>query len=330
MNETINYNLKKPAYTDMADVGISNSNLDILDALLFNLNKDKVDTIVGKGLSEKDFTSLLKDKLDGIEEGANNYKHPASHDISIITETSTKKIMTESERIKLRDIEEGATNYQHPTTHDPSIIKQDTNSRFATDAEKSKWNKVIDKVDKVAGKGLTKNEYTDLEKQKVEDNKVNIDNHLSEYAIFKHNTNNRLDNMKNNDARARLEILDIKLQLDKANIVEYLNKTGIGFYDLFENTNYINETLTTATIDTIEHKVKFAQNQTLKMKEQLFNVFSDIELNVYDNNREKLEVTKNTTSASLEVRIKPDSISSGDKLYYNGNVYTISSLVEVA
>lgn len=39
---------------------------------------DKVDKIEGKGLSTNDYTTADKDKLFGIEEGANKYIHPAS------------------------------------------------------------------------------------------------------------------------------------------------------------------------------------------------------------------------------------------------------------
>lgn len=62
---------------------------------------NKVDKVDGKGLSENDFTNALKNKLDGIATNANNYSHPSSHSISMITETADKKIMTKDEREKL-------------------------------------------------------------------------------------------------------------------------------------------------------------------------------------------------------------------------------------
>lgn len=42
---------------------------------------NKVDKVVGKGLSENDFTNSNKTKLDGISSGANNYVHPNTHSI---------------------------------------------------------------------------------------------------------------------------------------------------------------------------------------------------------------------------------------------------------
>lgn len=44
----------------------------------------KVDKVVGKGLSTNDYSTLEKDKLSSIEQGANNYTHPASHPVAII------------------------------------------------------------------------------------------------------------------------------------------------------------------------------------------------------------------------------------------------------
>ncbi len=63
---------------------------------------NKVDKVTGKGLSTEDYTTAEKNKLSGVEAGANNYTHPS--------------------------------------THPPSIIAQNSSNRFVTDAEKSTWN----------------------------------------------------------------------------------------------------------------------------------------------------------------------------------------------
>lgn len=63
---------------------------------------------------EQAFTTALKNKLDGIAAGANNYVHPSTHSLDMITETTSKKIMTADERTKLAGIEEGANKYIHP------------------------------------------------------------------------------------------------------------------------------------------------------------------------------------------------------------------------
>lgn len=48
--------------------------------------------------------------------------------------------MSKEDKSKLDGIEAGANNYQHPATHSPAVIVQDVNNRFVTDAEKAAWN----------------------------------------------------------------------------------------------------------------------------------------------------------------------------------------------
>lgn len=63
------------------------------------------------------FTTTLKNKLDGIEAGANNYSHPSAHSLDMITETTAKKIMTADERTKLSGIATGATKTENSATN---------------------------------------------------------------------------------------------------------------------------------------------------------------------------------------------------------------------
>ncbi len=132
---------------------------------IFNQLNTKVDKIAGKGLSESDFTLTEKNKLAGIESGANNYSHPANHPASIITQdennrlvsdtekatwnakannavatTSANGLMSSTDKSKLDGIAAGANNYTHPANHPASIITQDANNRFVSDTEKATWN----------------------------------------------------------------------------------------------------------------------------------------------------------------------------------------------
>lgn len=131
MKYTASLNLKKPEGTDVIDINDLNGNTDIID---MEITKKATQTLDGR-MSKED-----KAKLDGIEEGANKYQHPATHSLDSITETTTKKIMTDIERSKLASIEVNANNYIHPSTHPATMIAQDSNHRFVTDTEKSIWN----------------------------------------------------------------------------------------------------------------------------------------------------------------------------------------------
>lgn len=75
---------------------------------LKNTLDNKVDKISGKDLSTNDYTTTEKNKLGGIETGANKYTHPSTHPASMITEETNKRFMTDSERTKLSGIAAGA------------------------------------------------------------------------------------------------------------------------------------------------------------------------------------------------------------------------------
>ena len=52
---------------------------------------------------------------------------------------STNDYIT-ADKNKLAGIEAGANNYSHPANHAPSVITQDVSNRFVTDTEKGTWN----------------------------------------------------------------------------------------------------------------------------------------------------------------------------------------------
>ena len=111
------------------------------------------------------FTADEKTKLSGIETNANNYTHPSSHAATMITQDSTHRFVTDTEKTtwnnkasasvvtttsnglmiasdksKLDGIATGANNYTHPSSHPATMITEDSTHRFVTDAEKNVWS----------------------------------------------------------------------------------------------------------------------------------------------------------------------------------------------
>ncbi len=126
----------------------------------------------------------------------------------------------------------------------------------------------------------------------------------------------------------RREILDIKLKLDELNVSEFLNKTGIGFFDLFEDNSNIDITNTTATI--ADTDVSFSGEQLLKFNDETFESFSDLELAVYDLEREAFVVDVDVSaSATISMNITPGSRVVGEKFWFNGQIYTITGVTEL-
>ncbi|MDF2870861.1 MAG: hypothetical protein K0R05_2436 [Anaerocolumna sp.] len=108
MEQTTNFNLKKPAPEDFYNVQDFNDNMDILDIELKEaqdkagnppmVNGHKVESDVPANAKFTDTTygnasttvaGLMsptdKTKLDGVAAGANNYTHPTTHPASMIT-----------------------------------------------------------------------------------------------------------------------------------------------------------------------------------------------------------------------------------------------------
>lgn len=111
-----------------------------------------------KVLSEENFTTELKNKLDGIEAQANKYEHPANHTASIITQDTTHRFVT--------DTEKSTWNNKANAEDIPDI------SNLATKTE------LESKVDKELGKGLSEANYTETEKQKLSGIADNANNYV--------------------------------------------------------------------------------------------------------------------------------------------------------
>ena len=61
-------------------------------------------------------------------------------DLSDISETTTLKHFTATLLTKLNGIATNANNYSHPSTHDASMITESATKRFVSDTEKNSWN----------------------------------------------------------------------------------------------------------------------------------------------------------------------------------------------
>lgn len=106
----------------------------------------KVDKVTGYGLSKNDFTDILKNKLDGIAEGAQ------VNSITGVKGSSEEIYRTGNVSISASNI--GLGNVNNTSDADKPIS---TAQQAALD----------EKVDKVSGKGLSTNDYTTDEKNKL-------------------------------------------------------------------------------------------------------------------------------------------------------------------
>ena len=71
----------------------------------------KVSKEEDKGLSSNDFTDAYRDKLQGIEEGANNYVHPATHAAGMIVQDASRRFVSDAEKAAWNGIYQQSAGY---------------------------------------------------------------------------------------------------------------------------------------------------------------------------------------------------------------------------
>ena len=153
------------------------SDINHIEDGLVSLEESKVDAIVGKGLSTNDYTRAEKTKLAGIEDNANAYTHPATHPASMITETSDKKFVSDTEKAAWNAkatesfVTEAIANAKLNGGQGGSV---DLSGYVTTTALNTALN---EKVDKVSGKSLSTNDYTNAEKTKLAGIETNANNY---------------------------------------------------------------------------------------------------------------------------------------------------------
>ena len=135
--------LKSAAFTESTAYDAAGSAAEVqnnLDALTVVVN-GKVDKVQGKGLSQNDFTNAYKNKLDGIEAGAQ---------VNTVTSVAGK-----TGAVTLQKSDVGLGNVDNTSDLNKPIS---TATQTALDG----------KVDKVTGKGLSQNDFTNALKSKLD------------------------------------------------------------------------------------------------------------------------------------------------------------------
>ena len=61
--------------------------------------------------------------------------------------TGKEGLMSATDKAKLDGIQDGANNYQHPESHPATMITEDGTHRFITDTERTNWNDAKSKAD---------------------------------------------------------------------------------------------------------------------------------------------------------------------------------------
>lgn len=178
----------KIALQKKADKSYVDTNIDTINAYL----DTKVDKVAGYGLSENDFTDARLTKLNGIEDGAEvnvqaNWTQSNSSEDDFIKNKPTLATVATS-----GDYDDLTNKPTIPTV--PTNISAFTNDvPYATETYVN--NGLDDKVDKVAGKGLSTEDFTSAEKTKLATVQANAEENVQ--ANWSQTDNTKDDFIKN-------------------------------------------------------------------------------------------------------------------------------------
>lgn len=211
-------------------------NLEGLEHLITGIKNKFVQKQTGKGLSANDFTNILKQKLDGIETGAQ---------VNTVDSVNNKTgdIVITSDDIEFLSSVTGAT----PTTV-RAIIDDVIANDIAQDTEIGKKastsyvdSQLGDKVDKVTGKGLSTQDFTTALRDKLNAIEAGAETNIIE-VIKRNGTNlvvtdkevdisvptkfSELTNDKNFKTESEIKTLINQLGKLKKEIVESLPAVG--------------------------------------------------------------------------------------------------------
>ena len=122
------------------------------DGLMTNEDKVKLDSI-----EENANYYVHPDNIDTRHVSDTQIEYWNKKADSILVSVLEDGLMRSEDKVKLDSIEENANYYIHPKTHNASIIEEDSTHRFVTDEEKDNWNNKaeVEYVDNSTAKVLT-------------------------------------------------------------------------------------------------------------------------------------------------------------------------------
>lgn len=92
MKETANYQLKKIELTDAPpDITVLNPNWDAVDGAMATAAAHRENGTIH-------FSAAERNKLTAVEEGANRYVHPATHEAAMILQSAERRFVSDAEK----------------------------------------------------------------------------------------------------------------------------------------------------------------------------------------------------------------------------------------
>lgn len=161
------------------------------------------DTIIARNFTEYDLNALQENILE-----LDNNK---------VDKAPGQGLISDSEKNKLANIEDEANKYVHPNSHPAGMITENSSKRFVSDSEKEKWNDKVSQSqitgdvnasgsDKVYHVDFIKKQFNSLDSNKADKNKIPTKiSQLNNDKNFK--TESEIQELINNSTKLKKEVV---------------------------------------------------------------------------------------------------------------------------
>ena len=278
----------------------------------------KVDKITGKQLSTEDYTTLEKNKLTNIQENANNYVHPVTHQSNIITQDETHRFVSDVQIItwdnkvdstyvdtKITEVV-GAAPDALNTLQELSASLGNDNNYAAT-----MTTALSNKVDKIAGKQLSTEDYTTLEKNKL----VGIESSANNYVHPVSHSASMI--LEETDKRFMLDMERIKLTNIAENANNYIHPENHLATIIVEDASHrfftdVERTKLTGIEESANNYVHPVTHNAIEIvSDETHRFVSDVQITSWDN---KVDSTYVDTKITEVVGVAPEALNTLQEL----------------
>jgi hypothetical protein len=185
------------------------------------------DTIIARNFTEYDLNALQENILE-----LDNNK---------VDKAPGQGLISDSEKNKLANIEDEANKYVHPNSHPAGMITENSSKRFVSDSEKEKWNDKVSQSqitgdvnasgsDKVYHVDFIKKQFNSLDSNKADKNKIPTKiSQLINDKTFK--TESEIQSLINNSTKLKKEVVTSLPSTGKEDVIYLLkNKNDTNNY----------------------------------------------------------------------------------------------------
>ena len=232
------------------------------------------DTIIARNFTEYDLGALQENILE-----LDNNK---------VDKIEGQGLISDTEKNKLANIEDGANKYVHPSTHSANMITETNSKRFVSDSEKEKWNDKVSQSqitgdvnasgsDKIYHVDFIKKQFNSLDSNKA--NKTEIPTKLSQLINDKtFKTEAEIQELINNSTKLKKEVVTSLPATGKEDVI-YLLKNKNDTNNVYTEYMWISgrwEIIGDTKVDLSEYlKTTDLKSTKLRTNKSNTNVFID-------------------------------------------------------